>query len=139
MAENGKVIGLDTNILVRYIVRDDPRQTVAATRLIESECSADSPGIITLIVLCELVWVLSRGYRYRRKEIIAVLRKILAVGDLRVERSELAWQALNGYENGEADFADCLIGLTGKEVGAETTYTFDQDTAADPLFHLLKA
>ncbi|MBI1785457.1 type II toxin-antitoxin system VapC family toxin, partial [Candidatus Sumerlaeota bacterium] len=99
------MIALDTNILVRYIVRDDLRQTAAATRLIESECSADSPGIVTLIVLCELVWVLDRGYHYRRDEIAGVLRRILAAEDLAVERAEFAWQALNHFAQEKADFS----------------------------------
>ena len=78
------MIGLDTNILVRYIVRDDARQTAAATRLIESRCSTDDPGLITLVVLCELVWVLDRGYGYTRPAIAEVLRRSLSADDLQV-------------------------------------------------------
>jgi predicted nucleic-acid-binding protein len=132
------VIGLDTNVLVRYIVRDDARQTAAATKLIESACTADSPGIVTLIALCELVWVLDRGYHYRRAQIALVLRRILSAEDLHVERSELAWQVLNDYEQGKADFADYLIGLTGKLEKAEATYTFDRRTADCGLFRLVE-
>lgn len=54
------MIGLDTNALVRYVVRDDAQQTAAATRLIESSCKTNDPGLIALVVLCELVWVLDR-------------------------------------------------------------------------------
>ena len=133
------MIGLDTNVLVRYIVRDDPRQTHAATDLIESSCRPDSPGIVTLVVMCELVWVLERGYRYRRPDIARVLRGILAADDLSVERSELAWQALNEYERRAADFADYLIALCGREQKAEATWTFDVRTADCPLFRVLEA
>jgi predicted nucleic-acid-binding protein len=133
------VIALDTNVLVRYIVRDDPRQTAAATRLIESECSAESPGFVALPVLCELVWVLDRGYGYDRVSIAGVLRRLLAADDLRPERSELAWKALNGYEGGKADFADYVIGWCGREAKAGTTCTFDRRTAGSDLFRLLRS
>lgn len=133
------MIALDTNVLVRYIVRDDHRQTAAATRLIESECSAEDPGVVTLVVLCELVWVLDRGYGYGRDEIAFVLRRVLAADDLRSERSELAWRALNEYEAGKADFADLVIGLSGREERATVTYTFDRRAATSDLFRLIKA
>jgi predicted nucleic-acid-binding protein len=131
------LIGLDTNVLVRYVVRDDPAQTAAATRLIESECTADSPGIVTLVVLCELVWVLERGYRYRRGEIAGVLRSLLGAQEIRAERSDLAWQALNGYEDGSAGFADFVIGLCAREEGAEWTWTFDRKAAGSGLFKVI--
>lgn len=132
------MIALDTNVLVRYIVRDEPRQTAAATKLIESVCTPESPGVISLIVLCETAWVLDRGYGYRREEIAQVLRRMLAADDLRIESSDLAWQALNYYEEGGAHFADYLIGLSGRELKAETTYTFDSHLAESPLFSLLR-
>ena len=132
------MIGLDTNVLARYIVRDDARQTAAATRLIESECSADAPGIVTLVVLCELVWVLGRAYGYGRADVAGVLRRILAAEDLRCERSELAWRALNEYERGKADFADFVIGLSGREEKATATCTFDRRTSGCDLFRLVK-
>ena len=81
---------------------------------------------MTLVVLCELVWVLERGYRYSRIQIAALVRGLLAADDLSIERSELAWQALNAFEEGPADFADYVIGGTGREAGAEATVTFDR-------------
>lgn len=133
------MIGLDTNVIARYVVRDDPRQTAAATRLIESACTPESPGFVSMIAIVELVWVLARGYRYRRAQIAGVLRKMLSADDLRVERSELAWQALNLYERGEADFADYLIGLCGHHEKVETTFTFDRRSPGSPLFRLVDA
>jgi predicted nucleic-acid-binding protein len=132
------MIALDTNVLVRYIVRDDPRQAAIATRLIESECSASAPGVITLVVLCELVWVLDRGYGYGRADVATVLRQILVAEDLRAERSELAWRALNEFERGKADFADYVIALSGKEEKASVTCTFDKRTSGSNLFKVLK-
>ena len=67
------MIALDTNVLVRFIVRDEERQTAAATRLIEDRCSAETPGLVSPIVLCELVWVLTSGYGYKREMVVRVL------------------------------------------------------------------
>jgi predicted nucleic-acid-binding protein len=131
------MIGLDTNILVRYIVRDDPRQTKAATRLIESRCTSENPGLVASIVLCELVWVLDRAYGYDRAAISAVLRRLLTVEELQTEESDLAWSALNLYEEGKADFADYMIGLVNQMQKVETTYSLDYQAAESPLFQLL--
>jgi predicted nucleic-acid-binding protein len=130
------VIALDTNVLVRYIVRDDEPQAAMATTLIETQCTSAHPGLVTLVVLCELVWVL-RGYGYARAAKAQVLRKILIADELRVERTELAWQALNDFESGKADFADYVIGHCGKAGKAQVTCTFDQRTASSPLFRVL--
>ena len=132
------MIGLDTNILVRYVVRDDARQTAAATRLIESRCKPGDPGLVALVVLCELVWVLDRGYGYERSAIAAVLRHIFAAGDLQVEHPELAWEALNLYDREKADFADYVIGLSNREMKGEVTYTFDRHTAGSGLFKAIE-
>ena len=131
------MIGLDTNVLVRYVVRDDAQQTAAATRLIESRCKPNDPGLVTLVVLCELVWVLDRGYGYGRAAIAGVLRRILSAGDLQVEHSELAWQALNLYDREEADFADYVIGLCNREMKGDVTYTFDRRTGRSELFKVI--
>lgn len=133
------MIALDTNVLARYAVADDPRQAAAARRLIESSCTAESPGVVSLVVLCELVWVLGQGYRYRRPQVALVLRRLLAAQDLAVERSELAWQALNLYEEGTADFSDYVIGLCGRQEKAAVTCTFDRRAATSPLFRLVAA
>lgn len=99
------MIGLDTNVLIRYIVRDDDDQAVAATRLIESKCTPGKPGHISSIVLCEVAWVLSRGYKFDRQMVTDVLRGILSVRELQVQDAEIAWKALGLFETGKADFA----------------------------------
>lgn len=128
------MIGLDTNVLVRYIVRDDPRQAAMATRIVESHCRKSDPGVVSAIVLCELAWVLDRGYGYGRADMAKVLRTLLGAEDLHVEASDRAWQALHLYERGQADFADYLIGLANRDLKAEFTYTFDRRAAGNPLF-----
>ncbi|HSD65221.1 MAG TPA: type II toxin-antitoxin system VapC family toxin [Vicinamibacteria bacterium] len=133
------MIALDTNVLARYVVGDEARQTAAARRLIESSCTNDAPGVVSLLVLCELVWVLVQGYGYRRDQVALVLRRLLAAQDLAVERSDLARQALNLHEEGPADFSDYVIGLSGRSEGAEATCTFDRRGAKSPLFRLVPA
>jgi len=132
------MIGLDTNVLVRYIVRDDEKQSAAATRLIEARCTTDNPGRVSSIVLCELAWVLTRGYGYSRAMVGRVIRRILSVQELQAERPELAWQAVRLFEQGRADFADFLIGLSNRENKAEVTYTFDTKAVESDLFQIVK-
>jgi predicted nucleic-acid-binding protein len=131
--------GLDTNVLVRYIVRDDVAQTRAATRMIETRCTTEEPGLIASIVLCELVWVLDRGYHYERDLISRVIRRLLTVTELKVQDSDLAWQALEFYEESAVDFADFLIGLQNLRSGAEATYTFDRRASKTPHFRVLES
>lgn len=132
------MIGIDTNVLVRYIVRDDAAEARTATRVIEGECSAEDPGLVSLVVLCELVWVLDRGYGYARSDIAGVVRGILSVAELDVENGELAWAALRRFESARADFADYVIGLVARQNGAPTTVTFDRRAADDDLFTLAR-
>ena len=131
------MIGLDTNVLVRHIVQDNAAEARAASRLIASRCTADDPGIVSLVVICELVWVLARGYAYDRGTIATVLRGLLSADDVLVDRSELAWQALNLYRDGKADFSDYLIGLIHRDLGAAVTCSFDRRTSGCDLFDLL--
>ena len=131
------MIGLDTNVLVRYIVRDDQRQAEAATRLIELRCTPDDPGLINRIVLCELVWVLSRGYGYDRQLVARVVRRILSVQEFRVDGAESAWRAISLFEQGKADFADYLIGLSNHDEKAEVTFTFDRTAGESGLFKMV--
>ena len=131
------MIGLDTNVLIRYIVRDDTGQAEAASRLIESECTGESPGLVNAVVMCELVWVLTRGYGYDRMTVARVIRRILSVQELRVAGAESAWKALRHFEQGKSDFADYLIGVTNQEEKASTTYTFDHRAAESDFFRLV--
>ncbi len=131
------MIGLDTNVLVRYLVQDEPHQARLATRLIEN-CNADNPGYVCLPVLIELVWVLGGAYGYTRRDIVEVLRELLTVAELRVEQPDQAHQALDAYAPGAADFADYLLGALNAAQGCKTTYTFDK-RAAKSNWHTLLA
>ena len=123
------MIGLDTNVLVRYIVQDDPGQADAAARLIEGRCTARSPGYVSVPVLVELAWVLAGAYRYDRTVVAAVIRQLLRTIELLVEDRDAAWSALREFEAGAADFADCLIAHRNRDRGCTQTYTFDRAAA----------
>jgi len=129
--------GIDTNVLVRYLVQDDPKQSAIATNFLESGCTEEEPGFISLIVLCEIVWVLDRAYGYPRAQIASVLRGLLTAAELAIERSPIAWEALRSYEKGNADFADCVIGAINRNEGCVHTVTLDRKAANLTDFFLL--
>ena len=119
------MIGIDTNVLVRYVVQDDARQAALANQFIETTLSDDEPGWIASIVLCEFVWVLEAAYGYTRNAIVATLQRLFEVDRFRVEAPALAWRALDDYRGG-VDFSDALIALANEQEGCGYTATFDR-------------
>lgn len=130
------MIGLDTNILVRYIVEDDPKQTKLSRHVIEKQLNPKKPGFINQIVLCELVWVFESIYKIPRNDIAATLQRVLETNAFVVERADLAWRALEQYR-GNQDFADVLIALTNTAYKCDYTITFDQGAARRKSMRLL--
>lgn len=124
------MIGLDTNVIVRYLTRDDPDQYRAAKALMESQCTLEQPGYVTVIVLCELVWVLRGAYDVRKKDIVRTLTKMLQTSQLHIQHEKQVRAALRTYAHHPADFADCLIGQLHRDAGCEHTATFDQDASS---------
>jgi predicted nucleic-acid-binding protein len=122
------VTGIDTNVLVRYLVRDDPDQAKRASRFIRDECSAEDPGLINRIVLCELVWVLETAYRYPRSQVALALGKIIGTKQFQIEDHQEAWSSFREYQAG-ADFADAFIAAVNRKLGSERTVTFDRNAA----------
>jgi predicted nucleic-acid-binding protein len=118
------VIGLDTNVLVRYVMQDDPRQSPRANRLIES-LSAEEPGFVPLVALVELVWVLSGSYGLARVQVATVLDTLLRSKELVLDRADVVVQALARYSGSGADFADALIERLSAAAGCTVTMTFD--------------
>jgi len=118
------VIGLDTNVLVRYVMQDDPRQSPRATRLIEA-LSVDEPGFVPVVALVELAWVLSGSYGLDRKQIATVLDTLLRSKELVIDRAELVTQSLHRYSAASADFADALIERIAAAAGCSATMSFD--------------
>jgi len=123
------MIGLDTNILVRYITQDDAVQANLATQYIEKNCSAESPGFINHIVLCELVWVLTRCYKADNNQALEVIEQLLRTVQLQIQEPQIAWAALRSAQKGKADFADFMIIQINRVSGCEETVTFDNGAA----------
>ena len=116
--------GLDTNVLVRYVMQDDPRQSPRANSLIES-LSAEEPGFVPVVALVELVWVLSGSYDLDRAQVATVLGTLLRSKELVIERADVVTQALKRYNASGADFADALIERLSAAAGCSATMTFD--------------
>ena len=124
------MIGLDTNVLARFLTQDDARQSARATRLIEKAIHAGDALFINQVVLCELAWVLARAYDFGKSELIAVFEKILLARQFEIEDKASIWAAFAEFKASKADFADCLIGIKNLKAGCAATYTFDQAAAA---------
>ncbi len=122
------MIGLDTNVLVRYIAQDDSKQSPKATHLIES-LTADTPGYVSIISVVELVWVLTGCYALTKNEIGEVLETMLRTKEIVVAHADTVWKALRLFKEGKADFADYLIERSANEAGCNHTATFDRNAA----------
>ena len=131
------MIGLDTNILVRYLTQDDPTQSRKATHEIEKMRSAGHMFFIADIVLCELVWVLETAYRYAPKEIAPVLENILRTKQFHFANKDLLWKSLADYRAQKGDFSDHLIGHIAHKAGCRETLTFDVGLKNNLFFRVL--
>ena len=123
------MIGLDTNVLVRYLAQDDLRQGKRAIELIEGELSPAKPGFISLVVLVELCWVLKRRYAATRREIADVLDDLLAMAVFVIERRDVVQLALQRFRSdgrAKSGFADFLIAELARDAGCTEIFTFDK-------------
>ncbi|MCK5147968.1 type II toxin-antitoxin system VapC family toxin [bacterium] len=126
--------GIDTNVLIRYIVQDDPKQSKQAVHFIETQISANNPGFINHIVLCEVGWVLKGAYGYAKSDIIRVFQSLLNAVEIIVLESDIVWKAVNEYSKGKADFSDYLIAHLNAKYGCKSTVTFDKKAIHHPCF-----
>lgn len=122
------MIGLDTNVIVRYIMQDDARQAKLASRLIES-LTVEEPGFVPLVAVSELVWVLSSSFELVRAQVVSVLEILLQTKEIQVESAEVVWRAVRMYRESSADFADCLVERSAAAAGCLRTMTFDRGAA----------
>jgi predicted nucleic-acid-binding protein len=120
--------GLDTNVLVRYIMQDDAKQSPKATLLIES-LSVDEPGFVTTVTVVELAWVLSSAYALTRQQLTQAFAVLLGSKQLVVERADQVIKAVRVFSSSSADFADCLIERAAASAGCSKTMTFDVGAA----------
>ena len=118
------MIGLDTNVLVRYIMQDDAKQSPKATRLIES-LDLENPGYITTVSIVELYWVLTASYELTTGQAAQALDAVLRTKQFVVERADQVLRALRLFDDGKADFADCLIERAASGAGCTQVVTFD--------------
>ena len=120
------MIALDTNVLVRYLVEDDAKQTAASVALINRAIADEETLFLSHVVVCETVWVLHVSYRVGRKEIAAVLRNLLRARHLSFNASDQLVRALDAYEGGKGDFADYLTREHARAAECENVATFDR-------------
>ena len=126
--------GLDTNILVRYLTEDDPRQAAAAVKEIEGTGKKDEKRIVQPLVLCELAWVLESAYGVGKKELLDVFERILRTAQFEIPGKDLVWRSLADYRAGRGDFSDHFLGRLNEDEGASVTITFDRALRGDPGF-----
>lgn len=127
------MIALDTNVLARFVLQDDPVQSMKANRAI-AELSSENPGFVPAVVLCKLVWVLQSSYKIPRSDCAETLERILSSTSFEVEHNELCWNALRAYSLGKADFCDFFIREIAKASGCATVLTFDKAALKSPGF-----
>ena len=128
------MIGLDTNVLVRYLAQDDPAQSVQATEVVERRLTRENPGFVSLVAMVETVWVLERAYGSQGHEIAAAVERILAADVLVVQAEQEVFTAMIALKEGQGSFADALIGSLGAKAGCSLTLTFDQKALRLPGF-----
>jgi len=129
--------GIDTNVLVRYLVQDDPTQSEKASQFIEKMVADGEDCLINNIVLCELIWVLESAYDYKKEQIAIVIESLLSRSMFEFEnRDAISW-SLHQYRTSKADFSDCLIARKNQEQGCVETVSFDKGVKKVEGFRVL--
>jgi predicted nucleic-acid-binding protein len=131
------MIGLDTNVLVRYLAQDDAIQSPQATQIIEHQLREERPGFISLVTLVETVWVLHRVYGLSNQEVAAAVELILQADTLVVQNEQEAFTAMVALKTGAGSFPDALIGALGEWAGCSATLTFDKKAKRLKHFQIL--
>jgi predicted nucleic-acid-binding protein len=130
------MIAIDTNILVRYLVQDDPEQAKMASELLEKYSGYPQSIFVNNVIICELTWVLERGYKYSKNQVASTIRSILSTEEFSFEYHNVLWLALEEYELKNIDFSDSLIAQLNKYYGYDKTFTFDKTAVKNNLFVL---
>lgn len=130
------MIGLDTNILVRYLTQDDPIQSPKATEIIERRLTEQTPGFLSVVVMVEIVWVLDRAYRLPTDQIAAAIERIIQTDVFSVENEQEVFTAMIAFKEGHGSFADALITGLSAKAGCSFTLTFDHKALRLPGFKL---
>lgn len=128
------MIGIDTNVLARTILNDDPKWSPIAIHFTLHELTADNPGFVNLVTLVELLWTLRKSAQFGRDRQVEVIIGLLAAENIVVERSDLVARALASFKSGGAGFADYLIAELNSAAGADYTVTIDSRAGTRPMF-----
>jgi predicted nucleic-acid-binding protein len=131
------MICLDTNVLARSIMQEDSRQSPKATRLIES-LDAERPGFVTVVAVVELYWVLTACYGLAGHDVKQALEALLRAKQIVVDRADQVLGAVRVFDDGKADFADCLIERVASSAGCTETVTCDAGAAKYAGMSLLR-
>jgi predicted nucleic-acid-binding protein len=131
------VNGIDTNVLLRYVLKDDAGQARAAADFIDRRCSTGNPALVADVVLAETVWFASRRLRRSRAQICQMLLGLVDNAHLAVFDEGAVLAAINAYAEGPGDFADYLVAATNRAHGAAKTFTFDEKAARNGALTLL--
>jgi predicted nucleic-acid-binding protein len=131
------MIGVDTNVLVRYFVADDEAQLQRAAAFLETAISEQEPGFVSVVVLAELAWVLERSYRLSREAIAEAMETVLRAEGLVVDREAAVDAALDQFRTQRVSFADALIGALATAAGCAHVVTFDRKAGRLPAFRVL--
>jgi predicted nucleic-acid-binding protein len=130
------MIDLDTNILVRYLTQDGPKQSPRITKIIEQKISKESPGFFSCVVLVETVWTLMGSYKMEPKDIMAIIKELIHAEDLQLEHREEVWRAQQLDSTEGLYFADALLGAIHHSHGCKYTLTFGQGAPKSGLFRV---
>jgi predicted nucleic-acid-binding protein len=130
------MIGIDTNILVRYLVNDDPVQSPRAAQIIERRLNEDNPGYISIVTIVETAWVLRRRYRFSSDEVASAIERVLLMEAFLVEHEVEVYSAMFSLRDGRSSFSDALIGKLDAKAGCSVTLTFDRKASRLAGFEL---
>ena len=122
-------MGLDTNVLLRYLTQDDPKHTPRATEIIERRLTEQEPGFVSIVSILEIVWVLKSLFKRSRQQIANDIEMLLAADTLEVQNEQEVYYAVVSLRNGIGTFEDALIGALGAWMGCSATLTFDEGAA----------
>jgi len=128
------MLGVDTNVLVRFLVRDDEPQFEKARKLIKREVAAGRSVFVSQLVLLETEWVLRSRYSLPKNLIIETISSLLDATDVQIEDESAIEEALFSWRDANVDFADCLVGARNRRLGCRATATFDVKASKLPGF-----
>jgi len=131
------MIGLDTNVVLRYLLQDDPKQARQANQIVNRHLSEQNPGFISLVTVLEIVWVLRSLLKQTPSEIAGHIEHLLAADSLQVQNEQQVFEAAFALKRGTGEFEDALIGALNAWAKCVRTLTFDRKAARLPQFQVV--